>query len=123
SIASFLKLSAPPPNQAPVATITAPASDVTINPGQSVSFAGSGVDPDGSVTAYSWAFPGGSPASSTAASAGAVTYSTPGSFVASFTVTDDGGRASAAATRTITVPDFSLSSTPSSRTVAPGAGT
>ncbi|MEN3337570.1 MAG: hypothetical protein V7647_1246, partial [Acidobacteriota bacterium] len=123
STATFLKLSAAPPNQAPVATITDPATDITVNPGQSVSFAGTGVDADGTVTAYSWSFPGGSPASSTAASPGAVTYGTPGSFVASFTVTDDGGSASAAATRTISVPDFSVSSTPSSGTVAPGAAT
>ena len=39
SVARFVRL-APPPNQAPVATITTPAGNVTVNPGQSVSFSG-----------------------------------------------------------------------------------
>ena len=123
SVATFLKLSSPLPNQAPVATINAPAANITINPGQSASFDGSGADADGTVAAYAWAFAGGSPGSSTIASPGAVTYSTPGSFVASFRVTDDGGLTSAAVTRTITVPDFSISSTPSTRTILPGGAT
>ena len=50
-------------------------------------------------------------------------YPSPGTYVASFTVTDNGGASSAAATRTITVADFSLSATPASRTVLPGGST
>ena len=37
-------------NQAPVAAITSPAGNVTVNPGGVVSFAGSGTDADGSVS-------------------------------------------------------------------------
>jgi galactose oxidase-like protein/PKD domain-containing protein len=123
SLARFVKLSAAPPNQPPTATITSPAGNVTVNPGQSVSFSGTGSDPDGTISAYSWTFPGGSPGSSSVASPGNVTYNTPGTYVASFTVTDNAGAVSPAATRTITVADFSLSATPSSQTVLAGAGT
>ena len=63
SVAKFVRLL---PNAAPTATITSPAGNVTVNPGGSVSFAGTGSDPDGTISAYSWTFPGGTPASSTA---------------------------------------------------------
>ena len=49
-------------NQAPTASITSPATNVTVNPGGSVSFSGSGTYPDGTISAYSWTFAGGSPA-------------------------------------------------------------
>jgi hypothetical protein len=120
SVAKFVRLLA---NAAPTATITSPAGNVTINPGGSVSFAGTGSDPDGTISAYSWTFPGGTPASSTAANAGAVTYSTPGAYTATFRVTDNRGLTSAPATRTITVSDFSLSATPASQSVLPGGST
>jgi hypothetical protein len=120
SVAKFVRLLA---NAAPTATITSPAGNVTINPGGSVSFAGTGSDPDGTISAYSWSFPGGTPASSTAANAGAVRYTTPGAKTATFKVTDNRGLTSAPATRTITVSDFSLSRTPTSRTVQPGGST
>ena len=124
SVARFVRLATGTPvNQAPTATIASPASNVTINPGGSISFAGSGSDPDGNVASYAWSFGGGSPAVSTQATPGAVTYSTPGSYSASLIVTDDDGAASVPATRTITVADFSLSATPASRSVLPGAGT
>jgi len=123
SVASFVHLSNAAPNQAPTATITSPGSNVTVSPGQSASFAGTGSDPDGTIAAYSWSFPGGTPGSSAVASPGNVTYSTPGTYVASFTVTDNGGLTSPAATRTITVPDFSLSATPASQAIAPGGST
>ena len=121
SVASFVRVTAG--NQAPTATITSPASNVTINPGGSVAFSGTGSDVDGTITGYSWTFPGGSPASSSQANAGNVTYSTPGTYTASFTVTDNGGLTSAPATRTVTVTDFSLSATPGSQTVLPGGST
>jgi PKD repeat protein len=123
SVASFIRVAASGPNQAPVATITSPAANVTLNPGETVSFAGTGSDADGTIDAYEWAFPGGTPGSSSVASPGNVTYSTPGTYVASFRVTDNQGLASQPATRTITVSDFALSATPATRTVAPGAGT
>jgi PKD repeat protein len=121
SVSSFVRLS--PTNQAPTATITNPPANVTINPGGSVSFAGTGSDPDGTISAYSWTFTGGSPASSTQANAGVVTYSTPGTYTASFRVTDNGGLTSATVTRTVTVTDFTLSATPASRTLIPGGST
>jgi hypothetical protein len=122
SVATFVQLTTPTPqaNQAPSASITSPAGNVTVNPGQAVSFSGSGSDPDGAVAAYAWTFPGGSPTSSSQASPGNVTYSTPGTNTASLTVTDNGGQASPASTRTITVADFSLSASPASQGVAAG---
>jgi PKD repeat protein len=64
---------------------------VIILAGQSVFFSGSGTDPDGTITAYSWSFPGGEPEFSNVATPGNVTYPTPGTFVASLTVIDDAG--------------------------------
>jgi len=120
SVATFVHLSSSV-NQPPTATIDSPTGNVTINPGESVLFQGSGSDPDGTVAGYSWTFPGGNPAASSAAAPGAVVYSTPGSFVASLTVTDNEGRASAPATRTVTVANFALSAVPSSQSVMQGA--
>jgi len=120
SVATFVQLTASA-NQPPTATITDPVSNVTINPGDAVFFSGSGSDPDGNVAGYSWTFAGGNPSTSSAAAPGSITYSTPGVFTAALTVTDNEGLASqAAATRSVTVSDFSLSATPSSRSVIPG---
>jgi hypothetical protein len=123
SVASFVQLSAAAPNQAPSATISAPASNVTINPGHSVAFAGTGSDPDGTISAYAWTFPGGNPGSSAQAAAGAVAYSTPGAYDASFKVTDNLGLTSASATRTVTVADFSISATPATQALQRGGST
>jgi galactose oxidase-like protein/PKD domain-containing protein len=119
STATFVKLSAGAPNQAPTASIDSPASNVTVNPGGSVAFSGSGSDSDGTIASYAWTFTGGSPAASSLASP-SVTYSTPGSYQAVLQVTDNGGLASATVARTITVADFGVSATPSSTTVAQG---
>jgi hypothetical protein len=54
SVAGFVQLSAGAPNQASAATISTPASDVTINAGQSVPVAGTGSDPDGTISANAW---------------------------------------------------------------------
>jgi PKD repeat protein len=123
SNASFVQVLPAAPNQAPAATITSPSSDATVNPGESVAFAGTGNDPDGTINAYAWSFPGGNPASSTLAAPGNVAYSTPGTYGSSLTVTDNGGLTSPPATRTVTVSSFSLSATPSSQAVLPGSGT
>jgi uncharacterized membrane protein len=120
SIATFVHLSASA-NQPPTATITDPVSNMTVNPGDAVYFAGSGSDSDGSIATYSWTFPGGVPNASSVATPSNVTYSTPGVFTASLNVTDnDGLQSQAAVTRTVTVSDFALSATPSSRGVIPG---
>jgi hypothetical protein len=123
SVAKFVLLSATAPaNQPPTATITAPAADVTISAGQAVSFAGTGSDPEGAISAYAWTFAGGNPGASSAAAPGSVVYSTPGTYAASLTVMDEGGLASPSATRTITVtaPNFSIAASPTSQTVQPG---
>jgi hypothetical protein len=92
SVAKFIRLAQNPSNQPPVATITNPSSStVSIQAGQSVTFAASASDPDGSVTTYHWLFPGGAPGKSTVASPGAVTFSTPGTYTASLTVLDNLG--------------------------------
>ena len=91
-------------NQPPVATISAPAANVSIAAGGTVTFQGSGTDPNNNVPlTYRWVFTGGTPASSTAQNPGAIRYSTAGTFTASFTVVDSLGLASAAVTRTVTV--------------------
>jgi hypothetical protein len=123
SVATFVQLTVPPLNQTPTATITNPAANVTIDPGGTVTFAGSGSDPDGTIASYAWTFPGGSPASSAQANPGNVAYATPGTYTASFSVTDDAGLTSQAATRLITVADFSLTASPGSQTIAQGAST
>ena len=52
----------------------------TINPGNIISASGN-------ITTYSWAFPGGSPSSSSSASPGQISYPNPGTFIFSLTVT------------------------------------
>jgi len=121
SVATFLQLTTPAANQAPQASIVSPSANVTVNPGQAVSFSGSGSDSDGTVASYSWTFPGGNPTSSSQASPGNVTYSSPGTYMASFTVTDNGGLTSQPATRTVVVADFSLSTGPASQAVDAGS--
>jgi len=123
SVASFIHLGPAPANQPPTAAITSPSTDVTIAAGQSVSFSGTGADSDGTISAYAWSFPGGTPSSSTQASPGSVTYSAPGTFVASLKVTDNGGLVSPAATRTVVVPDFAIAASPASRSVTAGSTT
>jgi len=120
SVASFVKISTGPANQAPTASIDTPGSNITLNPGATLAFAGSGSDSDGSIASYAWTFPGGSPASSSSATP-SVTYLTPGTYQASLSVTDNGGLTSTAVTRTITVSDFSVTATPSSYNLTPGA--
>ena len=91
SVAQFVQLSANPTDQPPTGSITSPAGNVTITAGQSVSFAGTGTSQSGTIAGYSWVFPGGNPVSSTVATPGSVVYSTPGTYVASLTVTDNSG--------------------------------
>jgi PKD repeat protein len=91
SVARFIQLAPNPANQPPRGAILTPAADVTIKAGQTVTFSGDASDPDGGVARYSWVFPGGRPATSTSAAPGAVTFSTPGTYVVSLTVTDEHG--------------------------------
>lgn len=104
SVARFVHLTSTPTDQPPDGTITSPAANVTIQAGQSVDFAGSATDPDGAITAYSWIFPGGDPAASSAASPGSVTFAEVGTYVVSMTTFDDlGMNDPSPPTRTITV--------------------
>jgi hypothetical protein len=127
SVAQFVQLTPAPADQPPTGTITSPATDVTITAGQSVYFSGSGSDPDGTISAYSWSFPGGSPSTSSLATPGNVIYNTPGTFATTLTVTDNAGLTDPnPPSRNITVnpaPDFSISATPSSQIGVQGNGT
>ena len=91
SVAQFVQLSAAGADVPPTGTITSPTTNVTIAAGQSVAFSGSGNDQDGTISAYLWNFPGGSPSTSTLANPGNVIYSASGTFTATFTVTDNLG--------------------------------
>jgi PKD repeat protein len=111
----------PPANQAPNGTIDTPAGDVTIPPGGSVSFTGTGSDPDGNTPlTFLWNFGGGA-ADSPAEDPGAVTFSTAGTYTVTFTVTDSLGAADPTPdSRVVTVTPFNqeptavLSITPAS---------
>ena len=119
SIAQFIQLSlyATPP---PRGTLDSPASDTTVTAGGSVQFGTTST-----AAKYSWIFPGGSPATSTAQNPGNVTFSRPGTYVTSLTVIDGSGNSDPSPpTRTITVlppsADFWIGVSPSSSAVAPG---
>ena len=125
SIAKFVQISTDPTNTPPTGMITSPSSDVTVGVNDPVSFAGMGSDPSGTITAYSWVFPGGTPSVSNSAIPGIVTFSSTGTFRTSLTVTDSFGLTDPSPeTRTITVvPSFSLSASPSSQSVNAGGST
>lgn len=77
----------------PDGVIDTPAANVTISAGRSVSFTGSGTDPDGAVPlAFLWDFDGAA-ADSTDEDPGDVVFATPGTYVVEFTVTDATGLA------------------------------
>jgi hypothetical protein len=124
SVAQFVQLTPAPADVPPTGTITSPTSNVTITAGQSVFFSGSGTDPDGTITAYSWTFSGGSPSTSSLATPANVIYSTPGTFTATLAVTDNANLTDPnPPTRTITVnpaPDFSISTSPFSQSTVQG---
>ncbi len=77
----------------PEGVIDEPADDVSIETGESVTFEGSGTDPDGAVPlAFSWDFDGGAP-DSTDEDPGPVTFNTAGTYTVELTVTDATGLA------------------------------
>ncbi|HEY6769575.1 MAG TPA: galactose oxidase-like domain-containing protein, partial [Candidatus Sulfotelmatobacter sp.] len=93
SVAKFVQVSKAPTDVPPTGTITSPATPtVTINQAQSVTFAGTGTaSGTGSIASFWWSIRGGSPAKSSMQTPGAVTFSTPGTYYASLTVTDNSG--------------------------------
>jgi Galactose oxidase-like, Early set domain/Divergent InlB B-repeat domain/PKD domain len=104
----------------PTGAITAPSGDMTITEGSAINFGTST-----SASKYSWVFPGGSPATSTAQNPGNVTFSAPGTYTISLTVIDATGNSDPSPpTRTITVlptsPDFSITVGPAAQEVVPG---
>jgi trimeric autotransporter adhesin len=104
SVARFVQLLPTSGNQPPQGTITQPATDVTIEPGQSVTFSGSGFDPDGSISRFAWIFPEGTPSGSNIPGPGAVTFQNEGTYVTSLTVLDTlGANDPSPPTRTIRV--------------------
>jgi hypothetical protein len=92
SVASFLQVINSPTDKPPMARIAAPAgNDLIIKAGQTVKFKGRASDSDGSVSAYSWYFPSGSPNTSTVLNPGNVKFPTAGTSVVSLTVLDNLG--------------------------------
>ena len=92
------------PPQPPNGVIDTPVGNVTITQGQSVSFTGTGTDPDNQTPfTYLWDFGGGA-ANQTVEDPGAVVFNTVGTFTVSFRVTDAAGlQDPTPATRTVTV--------------------
>ncbi|MBA2565491.1 MAG: PKD domain-containing protein, partial [Gemmatimonadetes bacterium] len=119
-----------PLNQPPDAVIDDPSGSVTIQAGQGVSFAGTGVDGDGSIASYAWSFPGGSPAASGVEDPGFVVFPAAGVFIVTLTVTDNGELVDLSPpARTITVtapgtanqpPDAAIVSPPGNLTIQVG---
>lgn len=87
-------------NLAPVANFVANVTTVTA--GGSVNFTNTSLYCY-SGTTYSWSFPGGTPASSTAQTPPAITYNTPGTYNVSLTVTNSNGSDNQTNTNYITV--------------------
>ena len=119
SKAQFIHLSLHPATP-PSATITSPASNVTIVAGNSVNFSTAST-----VFQYSWVFPGGSPPTSVVKNPGNVVFNTPGIYLASLTAIDKLGNTEPnPPTRQITVlpktPDFSITVTPPAAQVISG---
>jgi len=92
-------------NHAPDGVIDNPSGDLTINSGQSVSFGGTGSDPDGNLPlTYRWQFGGSGVPDSNLEDPGTLIFNVPGTYTITFTVTDATGLADPTpATRVITV--------------------
>jgi hypothetical protein len=104
----------------PTGAITTPSSDMTITAGSMIN-----VGTSTSASKYSWVFPGGNPATSTAQNPGNITFGVPGTYTISLTVIDATGNSDPnPPTRTITVlptsPDFSITVGPAAQEVVPG---
>ena len=94
----------PAVNQPPMASITAPAINVSVLPGGSVTFSASATDPGNNLPlSYRWTFNGGTPSSSTRQNPGAVSFSNVGTFTVTLTVTDSTRLVSTPVTRIVTV--------------------
>jgi PKD repeat protein len=121
SEASFIQLT---PNSyslvPPRGSITTPSGDMEITAGSAINFG-----TNTSAANYSWVFPGGSPATSTAQNPGNVTFSAYGTYTVSLTVINATGNSDPnPPTRTVTVlptsPDFDITIGPVAQEVVPG---
>ncbi len=92
------------PNTPPNGTINTPASDLSVQAGDSVTFTGTGTDPDGHTPlTWLWTFGGAAP-NSTVEDPGGVLFATAGVYTVTFTVRDSQGVADPTpATRVINV--------------------
>jgi len=92
SAAATVTIAVSAPNQAPNGSIAAPTGNVSVAQGQTVSFQGSGTDPDGNLPlTYSWDF-GGAAAASTQQNP-SVLFNTVGTYTVRLTVRDARGLA------------------------------
>jgi PKD repeat protein len=107
---TYLAGDAGPAAPTPVVSITSPASNPTILAGGAVSFQGSATIADGSAMTYSWSF--GDGATATVLGPVSHTYTTVGTYTATFTATSNQGKA-ASVTRTVTVNPASFTLTAS----------
>ncbi len=105
---------------APVASIIEPASDLSVNVGDMVAFAGSATDPDDTgLLAFSWDFNGVVP-NSTVQNPGNITFNKAGVYVISLTATDGASMVSEnPAQVTITVADSDANQAPSGLIMRP----
>lgn len=111
-------------NQPPDGVITAPPADVSIKVGQTVTFAGDGVDADGHLPlTYRWSYGAGSGIpDSTLQNPGAVQFNAAGTFSVTMTVADSLGLADPSpAVRTIVVTEASVNQAPNGVIVTPSA--
>lgn len=91
SLAKFVHLTGTPRDRSPNGTITSPRGDLTIQAGESITFTGAATDRDGTVSTYSWIYPGGTPSKSSAQSPGAISFTEAGTHVVSMTAVDNVG--------------------------------
>ncbi|WP_104091171.1 PKD domain-containing protein [Arthrobacter sp. GMC3] len=118
AVTKSVTVTAPPVNQAPVASFVAGVAGLTV----SVDGSGS-TDADGSVASYAWQFGDGSTGTGKTASH---VYTAAGSYTVTLVVTDNQGLASAAVTKSVTVtapPSDVLAQDAFGRTVSNGWGT
>lgn len=114
-------------NQAPESTIITPSSNVSITAGQTISFSGSGTDPDrDTALTYLWNFGGESGiADFLSPNPGQLRFDRAGTYVVTLTVSDSLGLADPTpATRTITVlPPVVVNQAPDSTISRPASDT
>lgn len=105
-------------NHPPAGSITAPSGNVSILTGESVSFAGNGLDTDGGSVTLLWDFGDGS--TSTSANPGPHTYPLAGVYTVRLTATDSAGLADPnPPTRTVTVQAAGVNRAPTGVISAP----